>query len=77
MKDLFNDMDKEMIESQEPSINVDYERQMEVTTQFGECLSINLKACAKTELDFYEKIKTLLEGQEIYKKFGVNNMSSK
>ena len=59
-----------------PSI-IDPSKLVEIQTHFGEKFSININGCVQLEIDFFEKVKALLEGEEVYKKFGASSINQK
>jgi len=46
---------------------------LEINTITGEKIGIDFTSCTQNEVEFFHKIKILIEGEEIYKKFGTSS----
>lgn len=46
---------------------------VELNTVTGEKIGIDFSGCNQNEVEFFHKIKVLLEGEEIFKKFGTSS----
>lgn len=56
--------------SRQELFNYDYSKQVDLCLYNNDRLQIDISACTQQELALFDNLRVLLQGEEVYKKFG-------